>query len=259
MRTRFIVWIVCVLGLLLPRSARAAPWGTGEPTTGLWFALTGFVTVSAIGNMGVVATVGVPLDALAARGGAPPALADPPVTLPPPPPPERPPTIMLTPALARDAVSAAWRTAHVADDGRFTGLAARARASALLPEVRFRVMRATRDTSAVADTPSAYSPYFADRTVIEGRVLFRLDRLVFADEEVPIERLRADATLERERVAHRVLEELTKWQRAQLDLTLSPADSAERLDAALRVIEAESSLDVLTGGWFSQFLASPRR
>ncbi len=164
---------------------------------------------------------------------------------------------MLTPTLARDAVKAAWRNAHVAEDGRFTGLAARARASALLPEVRFRVMRMMRDGPGATDTTTStpYSLYYADRTVVEGRVLFRLDRLVFADEEVAIERLRADAVIERERIAHRVLEELGKWQRAQLDLTLSPADSAERVEAALRQIEAESALDVLTGGWFSHFVA----
>ncbi|GEM_PF-5733275 len=266
-RIRFVL----ALGLLastfaFARPSRASPLGNGESggegsgegsgerRNGLWLALTGFVSFGQVSTAGFIVTGAIPLDALATRS----SLADPPVTLPPAPPPERPPKAMLTPALARDAVSAAWRNAHVAEDGRFTALATRARASALLPEVRFRVMRMMRDGPGAADTATStpYSLYYADRTVLEGRVLFRFERLVFADEEVAIERLRADALIARERIAHRVLEELGKWQRAQLDLTLSPVDSAERMEAALRQIEAESALDVLTGGWFGNFLAT---
>lgn len=259
-RRRWVALALVVCSLALSRSSRAAPWGNGEPGAGLWLALTGFVSLGNVNDVGFIVTGSVPLDALAGKPGPASArsLADPPVTLPPPAPVERPPKPMLTPALARDAVSAAWRFAHVAEDGRFTALATRARTSALLPEVRFRVMRTTRDGSGAdrSTTGSPYSLYYADRTMLEGRVLFRLDRLVFAEDEVAIERLRADAVLERERIAHRVLEELGKWQRAQTDLSSSPPDSAERVEAALRVIEAESSLDVLTGGWFSRALLS---
>jgi hypothetical protein len=254
-------WVVLALVVCsLSRSSRAAPWGNGEPSAGLWLALTGFVSLGNVNDVGFIVTGSVPLDALAQKVGPASArsLADPPVTVPAPPPVERPPKPMLTPALARDAVGAAWRFAHVAEDGRFTALATRASTSALLPEVRFSVMRTTRDGSGAdtTTTGSPYSLYYADRTVLEGRVLFRLDRLVFAEDEVAIERLRADAILERERIAHRVLEELARWQRAQIDLTSSPSDSAERVEAALRVIEAESALDVLTGGWFSHALLS---
>ncbi len=254
---RWLRIVLVSLVFILPRQAAAAPWGSGDPQGGLWLSLTGFLSFSAVGNgAGVLVMMGVPLDALATRTQVHQALADPPVLPPPSPPPERTTSLVLSPALARDAVQAAWRTAHVADDGRFTSLATRARLSALLPEVRLRAMRNTRDAAAPSDlTRSTYSPYFADRTVLEARAVFHLDRLVFADEEVPIERLRADAVIERERIAHRVVEELGKWQRARLDVVLTPLDSADHLDAALRVIEAESSLDVLTGGWFSQFLA----
>jgi len=59
----------------------------------------------------------------------------------------------------------------------------------------------------------------------------------------------------RARLAQQVLRALFDWQRAELkqrDPELSPDEQAE---AALRALEAIVTLDVLTGGWFSEHVA----
>jgi hypothetical protein len=163
---------------------------------------------------------------------------------------------LAAPRLARTCVAAAWRTAGLgADDARIDELIARSRASALLPETRLRAMRLWDDAShattlATTDDTSYYDAIGAN-LVLELRLTWRLDRLLYAGDEPTLERVRLERQDARARVATRTLEALFVWQRAAVAEAGAAAGSPESVDAELRAAEAEATLDVLTGGWFS--------
>ncbi len=69
----------------------------------------------------------------------------------------------------------------------------------------------------------------------------------------------------RSRIAARVLEALFHWQRARLELRWAqnaarearePMRTRDEIEAALRMMEAEATLDVLTAGWFGTWRAA---
>ncbi len=167
--------------------------------------------------------------------------------------------LALTPRLARTCVAAAWRTAGLGpDDARLDAITSRARWSALLPEARVRAVR-FEDARLSTDTgtDSARWRDSAGANVgFEGRLTWRLDRLLYADDEPAFERMKLERHDARSRIAARTLEALFHWQRAWIDLrSVPPASRGTRdeVDAALRVFEAEAALDVLTGGWFTSW------
>ncbi len=165
--------------------------------------------------------------------------------------------------LARAAVRAAWRAAGLSGGlGALDGMASRARSSAVLPDLRVRAGRSTDESLRL--TPTATDPY---RYTEAGRydvfydasVTWRLGRLVFADEELAVERLRLQHVAARARVAERALAVLFAWHRARAE-ALDPAlDETERLRAATAQLEAELTLDVLTDGWFAPQVARLER
>jgi hypothetical protein len=156
-------------------------------------------------------------------------------------------------ALARGALAAARRVELAPLRERaLDGLASRARLSALLPEVRFRVAR-TRDES-LRLTPTTDDPYRftlagGNALVLEGGATFRLSRLVFADEELAVERLRIERERAAERRTARVLDRVLAWHAALVRLA-APGDDAERTRDRLELDAAVVELDVLTDGWF---------
>ena len=161
------------------------------------------------------------------------------------------------PRLARSCVGAAWRIAGIGeDDDRLDGILARARWSAILPEARFRAVRFT-DARLSLDTgteTSRTTDYAGANVGLEARLTWRFDRLIYADDEPAFERIRLEHHDARNRIAQKVLDALFHWQRAMLDLrTLPPGQQGTRdeADVVLRVLEAETALDVLTNGWFS--------
>ena len=87
-------------------------------------------------------------------------------------------------------------------------------------------------------------------TTLEARLTWRFDRLIFAEDEPTLERVRLEREEARSRIGAKVLELLFAWQRAVLDEAGSDAGSRAELEAALRRIQAEIALDVMTGGWF---------
>ena len=131
----------------------------------------------------------------------------------------------------------------------------RARWSALLPELRLRVVRSDRRTDTTSEDTTRTSDLYGVTQWYEARAIFRLDHLVYADDEPQVERLRLDRQEARTRVAAKVLAELSKWARAQAEEAVAPLDSDARLDALLKVMESEIALDVMTGGWFSAWRA----
>lgn len=165
--------------------------------------------------------------------------------------------LALSPRLARSCVAAAWRSAGLGvDDARLDAVVSRARLSAALPEARFRAVRfedarlsldTAADSSKLRDSSGANVGF-------EARLTWRLDRLLYADDETSFERIRLEQRDARARIGARVLEALFHWQRAALDLrSLPPSQHGTRdeADVTLRVMEAEAALDVLTNGWFA--------
>jgi hypothetical protein len=223
-----------------------------------WVSLVGFAhrnTISQQEEVGGLVVVGLPLDKLARPSTA---VAVRPVAIE-----GGDTTLALTSRLARASVSAAWQTAGIGpDDARLESIVSRARWSAVLPEARLRAVRF--DDARLATDTGTDSTRWRDsagaNVGFEGRLTWRLDRLLYADDEPAFERMKLERHDARARIASRTLEALFHWQRAWIDLRSLPPlskGSREEVDAALRVLEAEAALDVLTGGWFTT--ARPQR
>ncbi len=164
---------------------------------------------------------------------------------------------IVAPSLVRACVAAALRTGGFAvEEARIDDLVSRARASAWLPETRVRAMRLLTDSARVATVAATDGTNYYDAAganlVLELRMTWRFDRLLFAGDEPALERLRVEREEARSRLAGRALEALFAWQRAALDVRGGAAGSREDWEARLRVAEAAARLDVLTGGWFSE-------
>jgi hypothetical protein len=178
-----------------------------------------------------------------------------------PPPASRPPRpipLLVAPTAARAAVRAALREARlVAPDADLDALASRARSASLLPELRLRAMRLVDEDESLAPTeydPARTTASGGTSLWLEARATWRLDRLVFADDEVAIERLRGERAAAQRKLAERVLEALAAWQRALARGADDARSPEERRDDALEVASRAAELDVLTGGWFSGML-----
>jgi hypothetical protein len=240
-----------------------------------WISLAGFTKqlVSGKRDVGGFIVVGLALDRIAV--GTVHRLADPPrpvrtsqAPAPPLPPPAPPspapvpaapgpaPKVELVPAaLARDCVSAALKASGLGvDDARIDELVSRARASAWLPETRMRAMRLLVDanhttTVATTDTANFYDAVGAN-LVLELRLTWRLDRLLYAGDEGTLERVRLERLDARQRLATRTLEVLFTWERAMVEARQATTGSPEEAAARLRASEARATLEVLTAGWF---------
>jgi len=169
------------------------------------------------------------------------------------------PALPVTTEVARSCVRAALRTAGLVDDNRLESVAARARSSAALPELRLRAVRTLGESGRVSlsdDDPSRYVASGAATNVLEARVTFRLDRLLFADEEIVVERARLDRSEQRLRVAAKVLQALFEWQKAYAMLQDPALPSEDRFSGVLREAESSAILDIMTGGWFGAYRAA---
>jgi len=141
-----------------------------------------------------------------------------------------------------------------ADRRRLDSLAGRARLSALLPELRLRVLR--NSDQALRWIPTTDDPYRitqADGTglILEASATFRLDRLLFAREELAVERVRLEAGGQRLKLEARVLEALLGWFRARELSCDGDADEPARASQVLKLLELFIELDGLTAGWFA--------
>lgn len=160
----------------------------------------------------------------------------------------------------RTLVTAAWVAAGIGEsDAGLSSLSTRARLSAFLPEARVRVLR-TDDARAsyelVDDTQAPRGTQQVGYTW-EGRLTWRLDRVLFAEEELGIERLRNERRESREKTRHRVLEAYFQYRRAEADLATAIEGSREALESQLKLDEAAATLDALTGGFFSAHVPAP--
>ncbi|MGH7282335.1 MAG: hypothetical protein ACRELY_12470 [Polyangiaceae bacterium] len=165
----------------------------------------------------------------------------------------------VTPEVAKNMVAAAWRATGLGtEDDPLDGMLARTHSSALLPEVHVRAARKI-DDEIYGPTPAdiTYSVAYPDRVenLFEARLTWKLDRLVYSNEEPSIERLKLDRVDARARIAAHVLAVLSEWQRAWVDLHSLPEDAPASLDATMRMSDAEAALDVVTAGFFSRWRA----
>ncbi|MCA9620653.1 MAG: hypothetical protein KC731_16635 [Myxococcales bacterium] len=157
---------------------------------------------------------------------------------------------------AREAVSAAQRAAGVdAALSRLDDLETRARWSALLPEVRLRATRLVDESASLS--PTSYDP---TRTTssggaslwLEARTSWRLDRLVFASEEIAIERMRRAEHARAQAKRQQVVDLLGAFLRARLKSRDPALDTQACLEAVLVAEHLALQLDVVTDGWFSR-------
>jgi hypothetical protein len=169
-----------------------------------------------------------------------------------------------SPGLARGAVRAARRaSARDAARERLDGLSTRARVSAALPELVLRAARSTDQTLRLSPTATDAAVYDYTQTggadlLLEARATWTLDRLVFADEELGVERLRLDHARSEAQLVDRIVALVFDWERARRVLAAPEAEPEARLKAELDELQAEATLDVLTDGWFSAELARRR-
>ncbi|HEU4411685.1 MAG TPA: DUF4912 domain-containing protein [Polyangiaceae bacterium] len=156
-------------------------------------------------------------------------------------------------ALSHAALRAAGLAGGV--DARLDGIAARARASALLPELRLRALQnndqALRLSYADAD-PYRTQTSGGSALLLEARATFRLDRLLYADDEVAVERLRGDVREQRQRLLLKLAEAVGAWQRAQAALFDPDASPRERAAALGQAAGASALLDALSAGAWSR-------
>jgi hypothetical protein len=275
---------VCAIALSVPVHARAqvAPGPlTPAPASGRFeVALHARSTrASARAEQAAWLSVTLPLDRLAlpraaqrpsvpepraASAPSPPAPAPAPPPSPfPAPPPARPPAPPLITFQQLHALSELSRRATrvalavvgaAAERRRLDALSSRARASALLPELRLRAVRNT--DQALRWAPTGDDPYRVTQAegagiILEASAVFRLDRLLFAHEELAVERARQDASDQRLKLEARVQAAVLGLFRARELACAEPRDDARATLELLKALEQFQELDSLTAGWFA--------
>jgi hypothetical protein len=168
---------------------------------------------------------------------------------------------LLEPKFARKVVRAALAARGTLRSAeRLDGLASRSRAAAALPELTLRALRSNDQSlrlSPTAATAYDYTQTGGAGLLLEARAVWRLDRLVFADEELRVERLRAQQLRASERLVALVLKQLFTLQQARAKLDDDELAPDERLRAELQLFEASAALDVLTDGAFADLDQEP--
>lgn len=145
-----------------------------------------------------------------------------------------------------------------AERRRLDGLSSRSRASAMLPELRLRAQRNTDQAlrlSPVTDDPYRVTQADGAGVILEASATFNLDRLVFANAELVVERLRQRAGTERLKLERRVSDALLALYRARELGCLDSATDEARALQRIAVLQLLTELDLLTAGWFSEHAA----
>jgi hypothetical protein len=154
---------------------------------------------------------------------------------------------------AERVVRSAVRAGAV-DPLRARRVADRARAAGWVPWLRVTARRGQARDLQIETDATGIDVSTDDELSAEATLTFRLDRLVFAPEEVPLlreERARAEA---RHELIRAVLHVYFERRRLQLERDLLGRGGIE-IEA--RIAEAEGLLDAFTGGRFSRMMRPP--
>ena len=144
---------------------------------------------------------------------------------------------------------------------RLRSLRARSRTSAILPDLDFSAARTTEESLRLAPTlqdPYRYTQAGGTQLTLKARASWRLQRFIFAQEELQVERLRQRWAAARRARIRRVIKVLFQWQRAWITASDEEVSERQRWVATLDALEKEAELDVLTGGWFARYAPSRR-
>lgn len=145
---------------------------------------------------------------------------------------------------------------------RYDSLIRRSRSSGLMPELRLRGVagfdRTTSAEEAVGIYPGETTTRGGRDSLLEARLTFRLDRLIFGDQEGSLERQRAAFIAERARRAESAVEAALDWLWATERSLDSSLFDDERTKWIQKASAALVRLHELTFGWFvgSQTLRS---
>jgi len=160
--------------------------------------------------------------------------------------------------LARATLAAAARVADAAAPPRqLDSMASRTRSAAVLPELRLAAGTSRDQSQKLSPTladPARFTRDGGRDLWFEARLTWHMDRGLFSQDEIAIERLKAQAIEERQKRSRQVLDALLDWQRARLALSSDLVSEEERAAAALRELDALLRLDAWTDGWFSRRL-----
>ena len=161
----------------------------------------------------------------------------------------------------RAAVEALHQAGLAGGDEDVAQLQTRARASALLPDLRVRALATAANARDYVSgtTGDVSTTFYPPSQLVEGSVVFHLDRLVYSGQEPRLERLRLERIEARAHLTQRVIDELSRWSRACADEAESPAGTDSHADAGARRRNAAMALDVWTGGWFSAAVGGSER
>jgi hypothetical protein len=163
----------------------------------------------------------------------------------------------LRPGFALELVRAVMSQGD-AYDAVLSSLATRSRTGALLPELRLRAGRGTDQSlrySPTTEDPDRWLVSGAADYNYEAQASWTFDRLIFADDEIAIERLRQQGARARGERGLKALKLLFVWQRAWVRLRVGNLEPEKAWAAELDALQAQAELDVLSGGWFSKQLA----
>ena len=265
---RGVAWGAAISSVIL---AALPAYASPNPSS-LWVAISAeYRRTSWQREWGAFLAVSIPFDRLAAPRvpaavpvAAPRLAADPPTkqteaappAAAPAPKKSAPALLLLTPGLARGTVRHALASAGYFDlRARLHSLSGRARSSASLPELRLRALHSNGQTlrlTPTTDDPYRYTQAGTSELAFEARLTWHLDRLVFSDQEVSIERLQSERDAAERHLIDRVLSRLALWQRSRVRAADVDSEPEVRETAELEALGAAVELDVLTDGWFSQ-------
>lgn len=181
----------------------------------------------------------------------------PPSEAPTPPPVALPAPVRLPEPLVEGTLRAALRASGRALAlARLRELSSRSRWSAVLPTLTLRAARATDESLRIQPTSDIYQATQTGSAdlVLEARATWKLDRLVFADQEIAVERLRTERARAIDQLFAGVLKQLLAFQRATVLLTAPELSPEKRLKLMADALQAEVALDVLTDGYFGREL-----
>jgi len=154
-----------------------------------------------------------------------------------------------------DVLVNAALAARTATPGRLRDAMDRARGTGWLPTARVAVRRGQAvDLRGVTDNPGT-NISTDDDLMLEARLVFRFDRIVFANEEVSLLReLRASEAEQRE-LTRIIVQLYFERRRLQLERDLAGAFDVAR---QVRILELEALLDAFTAGAFTRIMVRRR-